>query len=98
MQGWEERRTCHPLWEKAGTGGAAWPATRPQDVRAQSGLRPQARAPKHPRSPAWMRGSLSEVHGLIAWRGGPFCPHKVLVASHQPQGPAEGLGAWEGPN
>lgn len=45
-----------------------------------------------------MLGLLSEVHGLIPWMGGPFCPHKVPVASHQPQGPAEGLRAWEGPD
>lgn len=47
---------------------------------------------KHPRSPAWMLGSLSEVHGLIPWMGCPFCPQRVLVASRQPQGLVEGLG------
>ena len=67
---------------------------RPCPVRAEA----PGQSPKHPRRPAWMLGSLSEVHGLIPWMGGPFCPHKVPVASHQPQGPAEGLGAWEGPN
>lgn len=92
-----------PAWgqvplEEAGTG--FWPPStgaRVASHMALGRLHPaRAEAPGRSPPPSTREAqpgcrSLSEVHGLIPWMGCPFCPQKVLVASHQPQGLAEEL-------